>query len=107
MALVMDDKKKKVSIGLGGGSLLAVLYSLDPVHFVSYFNEALGHQLVQFSLVFALAAWVHRRGMRKDMGAVTSAIQNLGDALREELKEMRSEILKTNTRVDALEKHKE
>jgi hypothetical protein len=103
----MDDKKKKVGLGIGGGSLLAILYSVDPVHFISYFNEALGHQLVQFSIVFGLAAWIHRRGMRKDMGAMTDAIQSLGDALKEELSALRTEITKTNSRVEALEKLKE
>jgi hypothetical protein len=107
MALVKDDKRKKVGIGIGGGSLLAILYSIDPVHFVSYFNEALGHQLVQFSLVFAGAAWIHRRGMKKDMGAVTDAINNLAVALGTRIDAIEGIVSKLHLRVDALEKPKE
>lgn len=103
----MDDKKKKIGASLGLGSVLGVFYGLDPARFISFFSQAMEHQLFQFSVVFGAAAFIHRRGMKKDMGGITEAIQSLGDALREELKEMRSEIVKTNFRVEALEKLKE
>lgn len=107
MTLVKDDKRKQIGLSLGAGSLLGFFYGLDPVGFVSFFSEAFHHQVVQATIAFTIAAVIHRRGMKKDMAGVTGAIQSLGDALRDELKEMRSEIIKTNTRVEALEKLKE
>lgn len=110
----MDDKHKKVGIGLGAGSLLAALYGLDPVKFAEILSTSLAHEYVRMGALFMVAAFFHRQGMKKDNAKLTDAINNLGDALRADLGKMGNEIvsvkesvLKINTRVEALEKLKE
>lgn len=114
MGFVMDDKKKKVGIGIGGGSLIAVLYSLDPAKFMEFVSDSIAHEYVRMTLLFVVAAFFHRQGMKKDNGKLTDAINNLGDALRDDLRTLGGEIVtvkesvsKINTRVEALEKLKE
>ncbi len=81
----MDDKKRKVGIGMGIGSIFAVLYSLDPVKFSEYFSLAIQQEISRLLIAFAVAAWIHSGRVKKEFVNVTEAINGLGSALRQDL----------------------
>lgn len=85
----MDEKlsKKKLGLGLGAGTL-AVLFGLDPDKFLTYFSVAIQHQITINLIAFSVAAWIHSGRVKKEFTSVTGAINNLGDALRADLKSL-------------------
>src|SRR4051812_4368287 len=110
----MDDKKRKVGWSLGLGSVLGVLYGLDPIKFAEILSTSLAHEYVRMGALFMVAAFFHRQGMKKDNVKLTDAINNLGDALRADLGKMGNEIVlvkesvfQIKSRVETLEKLKE
>ncbi len=81
----MDDKKKKVGLSIGFGSIIAILYSIDPVTFSEYLNLALQQEISRTLIAFSVAAWIHSGRVKKEFKSVTEAINNLGSALRLDL----------------------
>lgn len=61
----------------------------------------MSHQVTQFGLAFAIAAWLHSGRVKKEIKAqadqISAAFNNLAEALRNDLKSL-------NDRVSALEK---
>lgn len=115
---VMDDKKKMVGKWLGGGSLVAALYSVDPVSFAGYINKAFEHQVFVFMAAFAVTAFFHsgriKSEIRSQFSSLVNAIERLGEKLENRiervevgLKEVHEKVDQTNSRVLTLEKLKE
>lgn len=79
------------------------------------FGEAMASQVTQFGVAFSLAAWIHSSRVKKEianqMSGLVSSLNNLGSALREDLKRQDERIenveggfKKLTSRVAALEK---
>lgn len=80
-------------------------------------NQALSHQVTQFSIAFTIAAWIHASQVKKEianrMSNVTEAINNVALALRDDLTKQSKRIEtvegginKLTSRVETLEKTK-
>lgn len=99
----MEDKGKKAYLTLGFGSILGILYGLDPEAFMRHLSDTAANQVAQYGSFFTLAAWIHagqvKREIRSQFEIVTIAINNVADVLRQDLD-------KLNSRVEALEKPK-
>ena len=100
----MDDKKRKVWMGLGFGSLVAGLYNLDPIKFSEFFNIAIQTEISRLLIAFSVAAWIHSGRVKKEFKNVTDAISGLGDALRADLSSLGSRIERVEIKVQGLEK---
>lgn len=81
----MDGKAKKVGVGIGISSVVAVLYGLDPVKFSEYFSLAIQQEISRLLIAFTVAAWIHSGRVKKEFKGVTEAINGLGSALRQDL----------------------
>lgn len=55
----------------------------------SLLGEAFGHQVTQFGIAFAIAAWLHagrvKKEIKEQMGNVVSAVDNVASVLRQDL----------------------
>lgn len=55
----------------------------------SLMGEALGHQVTQFGIAFAIAAWVHagrvKKEIKEQMSNVVAAVDNVASVLRQDL----------------------
>lgn len=87
---------------------------LEPEQVFGLFSAALQSQVTQFGIAFAMAAWIHSGRMKKEIASqlsgITAALNNLGSALREDLKRQSDRIetveggfKKLTSRVDKLE----
>lgn len=69
--------------------------------------DLLSRQVTQFGVAFTLAALVHARQVRKEialqMTNISESIDNLGKALREDLKAQNIRLINIETRVEKLE----
>lgn len=72
------------------GGTLGVLYGLDPSSFINHLSLAAQSQITQAGFFFTLAAWLHAGRVKKEIKdnflILTDALNNLGDALRNELR---------------------
>jgi hypothetical protein len=82
----------------------------------SVLGDVLSTEIAKFGIGFTIAAWLHAGRMKKEIrsqfSSLTSAIENLGLALRQDLKSQSERLEKAEgkvnqlvDRVDALEKH--
>lgn len=118
---MLEQNKKSIGVTLGVGSILTLLYSLDPTSIAKLMSEAANSQIAQAGFFFTLAAWIHAGRVKKEIAAnfqlVTDAINNVAVALRQDLSAQSSRIggletkveegfTKITARVDALEQTK-
>ncbi len=70
-------------------------------------SQASQNELVRYGFFFALAAWIHAGRVKKEIKlnfvALTSAIQELGGALRADLESHRKILAEHGQRLDTLE----
>ena len=101
------ERRHKVGVSLGTGSLMAALYSLDPERFITLLNGALEHQVVSFTFAFTLAAWIHSKQVRTEIksqfGELVLGLDRLGEKLENRLEKVEDAVSKITERVDALE----
>lgn len=75
-----------------GGSALGLAYGMDisPQFVVDHLSMAAQSQITQAGFFFTLAAWLHAGRVKSEIklnfSSLTDALNNLGDALRNELK---------------------
>lgn len=63
---------------------------IDPNSVIEYFSSSLNHQLTQWTIALFIASWLHSGRVKKEikfqMESLVKVIDNLGLALREDLK---------------------
>lgn len=80
---------------------------IEPELVKSFFSEAAQNQITQAGFFFTLAAWMHSTRVKKEIKlnfeSLTTAINQLGEAFREDLKIQRDRIDNLAQRVQTLE----
>lgn len=81
--------------------MLAWITSIDPEGALNFVSGAMQSQIAQYVTAFSIAAWIHSGRMKKEIalqvGGIKEALQDLGAALREDLK-------RQSERIEKLEK---
>lgn len=79
---------------------------LEPEQVFGLFSAALQSQVTQFGIAFSMAAWIHSGRMKKEianqLSGITAALNNLGEALRQDLKIQSDRIEKVENGVNEL-----
>lgn len=75
---------------VGVGGLLGFIYRADPNMLVQHMSVIAQSQIAQAGFFFTLAAWLHAGRVKKEIkdsfSTLITAMTDLGDALRKELK---------------------
>jgi hypothetical protein len=70
------------------------------------FGDALASQVAQFGFAFSMAAWIHSGRMKREIAtqvaSITTALNNLASALRQDLKSQSERIEKVEIGVNEL-----
>ncbi len=73
-----------------------------------YGSKALSHEVVQWGVALAIAARIHagqvKGEIRAQIGNLSSSIDALGKALRDDLKSVNDRLLNVETRLEKVEK---
>lgn len=103
----MLPSKKTVMTASVGGSLLGVLYGMDPIRFMEYLSATAQNQIAQIGVYFTIAAWVHAGRVKKEIAAqfepLTRAINDVGTALRQDLSALGQDLNVHGNRLDIVE----
>ncbi len=101
--------------------LMEILSLVDPEHLVELVDDGLRHQIVQFTVAFGIAAWIHsgrtKKEIAKQFAPLILAVNNVADTLRKDLvaqkeligvltknvQDLKTDVTKLNTRVSTLE----
>lgn len=76
---------------------------INPETILNHLNVAMQSQVTQYVTAFSIAAWIHSGRVRKEIalqvGGLKDAIQDLGSALRDDLKRQSERIEKLEEKV--------
>jgi hypothetical protein len=79
-----------LAVAVVAGTAFGLSPSPDPEALKSFFSEASQSQIAQAGFFFTMAAWLHagqvKKEIRKNFEALTTSIDKVADAFREDLK---------------------
>lgn len=101
------ESKKAIGIATGISGSVGFLWGVDPETVKHFLSETAQSQIAQAGFFFTMAAWLHAGRVKKEIAnsftSLTTAIQEVAQALRKDL-ESQKKILEIHaTRLDNLE----
>jgi hypothetical protein len=73
----------------------------------SFFGEAAGNQMAQAGFFFTMAAWIHAGRVKKEIKSnflgLTTALNNIADSFREDLKKHSERLDNLSSRIENIE----
>lgn len=100
--LLLATVVASTAAGYGAGSV-----PLDPELVHKFFSETSQNQIAQAGFFFTIAAWLHSGRVKKEIKAnfeaLTTAIEKVADAFREDLQRHADRLDNISTRVTTLE----
>ena len=107
--------KSRIIVVAVGLLITAVAYAtgameIDHEVLTKLFGETMSNQITQLGICFTIAAWLHsgrvKKEIRANFSALTTAINNVAESLKEDLKAHSDKIDNLTTRVQKLEDRK-
>lgn len=93
----------KISVFTVLSSCVVAYASTDPEYVSGLLNQALSHQVTQFTVAFTIAAWLHSGRVKKEiknqLGSISVSIDGVAQTLRQDLQAQNKRLASVETEV--------